>query len=87
MTIWLAVYFLQLEIETCGTPATHSLKGYRIVNAAARENLVPVTFKLPKEWKLVMAAICYERAHESPSETYREAVQAYIADYHRGKAA
>jgi hypothetical protein len=57
------------------------------LDTAAREPLVPVTFKLPREWQKVMDAICYERAHSTISETYRQAVKAYMDDYFRGKAA
>jgi hypothetical protein len=57
------------------------------LDTAAREPLVPVTFKLPREWQKVMDAICYERAQSTISETYRQAVKAYMDDYFRGKAA
>lgn len=53
----------------------------------ARENLVPVTFKEPRAWASVMTAICSERRHKTVSETYREAVKAYMEDWHRSKAA
>lgn len=53
----------------------------------AREPLVPVTFKLPEVWQKLMEVICFERGHKRVSETYREAVKAYIDDYHRSKAA
>lgn len=52
-----------------------------------RENLVPVTFKLPRAWEKQMDAICAERQHKTVSETYREAVKLYMDDYHRSKAA
>lgn len=57
------------------------------VNEKAKEETVPTAFRLPKPRRLMLEAISSERRHPDLSTTLNEAVDRYVEEYLRSKAA